>query len=196
MFSNLTVGVLALQGDFERHLYRLGTLGVSGREVRNPHDLDNIDGLIIPGGESTTMSLLIDRFGMRDKMHNFCMNKGVSGTCAGMIMLARKVDDDRIRPLGVIDISVMRNAYGRQVHSFHTSVPAQLNGAPVTLKASFIRAPAVADCGRDVRVLAEYEKKPVLLAQRNCLVSSFHTELDDDLTLTKYYLEKFVSVFK
>ncbi|SYZ72740.1 Glutamine amidotransferase subunit PdxT [Candidatus Zixiibacteriota bacterium] len=196
MLTGLKVGVLALQGDFERHLYRLRALGVVGLEIRHFNDLNNLDGLIIPGGESTTMNLLLDRFALREPLAEFCRIKGVWGTCAGMIMLAREVDDKRIRPLGIIDISVQRNAYGRQAHSFHTSLLAQLNGHPAELSASFIRAPQVVASGNEVRVLAEFDGKPVLLAQRNCLVSSFHTELNDDLTLTKYYLENFVSVFK
>ncbi len=196
MLTGLNVGVLALQGDFERHLYRLHALGLKGREVRRREDLAGLDGLIIPGGESTTMNLLIDRFEMREPLTDLCRTKGVWGTCAGMIMLARAVDDARIKPLGIIDISVQRNAYGRQVHSFHTSISVNWNGRPRNLSASFIRAPQVAAYGPEVKVLAEYEKNPVLLSQRNCLVSSFHTELNDDLTLTKYYLESFVSVFK
>jgi 5'-phosphate synthase pdxT subunit len=194
--TGLKVGVLALQGDFERHLYRLQVLGSKGYEVRRRDDLAALDGLIIPGGESTTMNLLIDRFEMRESLLNFCRIKGVWGTCAGMIMLARAVDDVRITPLNVIDISVQRNAYGRQVHSFHASVHVNWNGQPHDLSAFFIRAPQVIAYGSGVRVLAEYEEKPVLLAHQNCLVSSFHTELNDDLTLTKYYLENFVSVFK
>jgi len=196
MYSHLKVGVLALQGDFERHIHRLNLLRAQSREIRAVSDLKDIDGLIIPGGESTTMSLLIDRFGLRERLRETCGRKGVWGTCAGMIMLARKVDDARVRPLGAIDISVERNAYGRQVDSFHTPIWASLNGKPWELTASFIRAPMVSEYGAEVKVLAEHKGHPVLLLQNNCLVSSFHTELDEDLTLTKYYLENLVSVFK
>lgn len=196
MYSHLTVGVLALQGDFERHLFRLALLKANAREVRALPDLEGLDGLIIPGGESTTMNLLLDRFGMRSKLQELCRQKGVWGTCAGMIMLAQEVDDERVKPLQVIDISVKRNAYGRQVDSFHTEVRAELNGKPSLLSASFIRAPIVSRVGKGVKVLSEHNGKPILLIQNNCLVSSFHTELDEDLTLTKYYLENLVSVFK
>ncbi len=196
MLQKLNVGVLALQGDFERHLYRLDALHASGREVRSNVDLDGLDGLIIPGGESTTISLLIDRFGMRKRLGQFCSNKGVWGTCAGMIMLAEDADDPRITPLGIIDITVSRNAFGRQIYSFHSPVLADLNGGKVELQASFIRAPIVTEHGRNVRVLAMLNNSPILLSQRNCLVSSFHTELGDDLCLTKYFLENFVEVYK
>jgi pyridoxal 5'-phosphate synthase pdxT subunit len=196
MYSDLTVGVLALQGDYERHRHRLISLKANTCEVRVKEDLDGLDGLIIPGGESTTMSLLIDRFGLRDRLVEFCRKKGVWGTCAGMILLAREIDDARISPLEIIDITVRRNAYGRQVHSFHTYINADLNGVPAALQASFIRAPMVSHCGPDVQVIAKHEESPVLLSQRNCLVSSFHTELDDDLTLTQYFLKNFVSLYK
>jgi 5'-phosphate synthase pdxT subunit len=192
MYSDLTIGVLALQGDFERHLFRLHELGIAGREIRRREDLDNTSGLIIPGGESTTMSRLIDRFSLRDSLTGFCRTGPVWGTCAGMILLARGVDDDRVEPLSVIDISVIRNGYGRQVHSFSGEVRAELNGTMTVLKASFIRAPLVNEYGPEVTVLARYENSPVLLAQRNCLVSSFHTELDDDLSLTRFFIDRVV----
>ncbi|MCX6826761.1 MAG: pyridoxal 5'-phosphate synthase glutaminase subunit PdxT [candidate division Zixibacteria bacterium] len=196
MFSRLNVGVLALQGDFERHLFRLSALKVSPREVRQKDDLSGLDGLIIPGGESTTLNLLIDRFDIRGKLAEFSAHKAVWGTCAGLIMLARQVNDPQIQTLGIIDISVVRNAYGRQVHSFYSIIEANLNGKMVPLEVSFIRAPIVKNYGNNIKVLAQYRGSPTLLSHQNCLVSSFHTELHDDLTLTKYFLENFVSVFK
>jgi len=196
MFSRLHVGVLALQGDFERHLFRLNALSVSCREVRSKGDLTGLDGIIIPGGESTTMSLLIDRFSMRETLRQFCAQKGVWGTCAGMIMLAKETADNRVIPFGIIDISVSRNGYGRQVHSFHSSVNAELNGKKVELQASFIRAPKVTRYGHNVKILSILKDTPIILSQDNCLVSSFHTELGEDLSLTKFFLENFVSVYK
>jgi len=193
MFSHLTVGVLALQGDFERHLYRLMSLQVVGREVRTNHDLDGLDGLIIPGGESTTMSELIDRFDMRNKLTEFCKRKAVWGTCAGLIMLATKVDDTRVEPLKIIDLDVIRNGYGRQVHSAYAEFEATLNGSSTLLKVSFIRAPIVKDYGPTVNAISTYHNNPVLLSSGRCLVSSFHSELHDDITLPKYFLERFVS---
>jgi len=191
--KNITVGVLALQGDFERHLSQLERLNISSVEIRRADRLKDIDGLIIPGGESTTMSNLIDRFEMRETLVDFCASMPVWGTCAGMIMLAREVDHNMVRPLNAIDLSVKRNGYGRQVYSFFTEVTAQLNGNAASLKASFIRAPMVSRVGPGVAVLAAYKNSPVLLSSRNCLVSSFHTELDDDLALTRFFVDKFVS---
>ena len=193
MFRGITIGVLALQGDFERHLVRLSALGAEGREIRRVEDLAGLDGLIIPGGESSTMSELIDRFDLRENLLQFCSSKPVWGTCAGMILLARKVDDERVRPLKIIDISVARNGYGRQISSFYAEIQANLNGDQTTLKASFIRAPVVNGYGNGVQVLGTYHSSPVLLAQGNCLVSSFHTELHSDLSLTRYFLEEFVT---
>ncbi len=192
-YNDLTVGVLALQGDFERHLYHLKLLGAQYREIRRPGDLEFLDGLIIPGGESTTMSQLIDRFEMRGELQKFCADKAVLGTCAGMIMLATEViNETRVKPLGAIDISVFRNGYGRQVHSFFTDIKAGLNGSAVTLQASFIRAPKVARVGSGVDILAKFEEDPVLLARNNCLVSSFHTELEEDVTLTRFFVDHFI----
>jgi len=194
MFSNLNVGVLALQGDFVRHLHQLSLLGASCREIRSRSDLPGLDGLIIPGGESTTMNELINRFSLRQDLENFCTRKAVWGTCAGLIMLSREVDNDSVQPLNAMDISVIRNGYGRQVYSFYAEIQADLNGKRVDLKASFIRAPLVAKFGPQVNVLATYRDSPVLLAYKNILVSCFHTELEEDLTLTRYFLENFVPI--
>jgi 5'-phosphate synthase pdxT subunit len=193
MYSDLTIGVLALQGDFERHLYRLSAMGVQGRQVRTANQLQGLDGLIIPGGESTAMSELIDRFSMRKELQLFCSHKAVWGTCAGMILLADEVVGNEVRPLKSIDISVARNCYGRQIHSFFAEIEASLNGVGTNLKASFIRAPVVTRYGPQVKVISIYRDSPVLLAQNMCLASSFHTELHEDLTLVRYFIDKFVS---
>ncbi len=192
-YSELTTGVLALQGDFERHEHHLKLLGANFVEVRTVGDLKGIDGLIIPGGESTTMSRLLDRFVMRDAVTEFCISKPVWGTCAGMIMLASEViKDDRVIPLKTLDISVLRNGYGRQVFSFFTEIQAALNGTSALLKASFIRAPKVTRVGEGIKILAEYAGEPVLLMKDNCLASSFHTELEEDYSLTKYFIDHFI----
>lgn len=192
MYERLTIGVLALQGDFERHLYQLTALGISGREVRLSEDLKELDGLIIPGGESTTINNLLDRFSLRQQLISFVKKKAVWGTCAGMIMLASKVNDPTIQPLGAIEISVIRNGYGRQIHSFFVDLSLNLGNGKSTIPASFIRAPLVKEAGGSVSILAKYENRPILLSQGNCLVSSFHTELHSDLTLLKYFIDKFV----
>lgn len=158
-------------------------------EIRKPEQLDDVDGLIIPGGESTAMTELIDRFGFRDKLMTFFENHAVWGTCAGSILLARQVDDVRVRPFGIIDIKVIRNGYGRQVHSFTTPLKLNLNGSGPTVEVSFIRAPVFESIGPGVSILASHEGQPVLLQQGRCLVSSFHSELHDDSVLTAYFVD-------
>jgi 5'-phosphate synthase pdxT subunit len=175
------VGVLALQGDFEAHAKILGRLGAVAREVRVPADLDGLDALIVPGGESTVMTLGIEREGLGDPLRDLARSgTPVLGTCAGMIMLDRT-------HLGVLDIEARRNAFGRQLHSFEadldvTGVP----GGPV--HAVFIRAPWVADTGPEVEVLAEVEGHPVAVRQGNVLAVSFHPELTGETRLHELLL--------
>ncbi len=175
------VGVLALQGDFEAHAKILGRLGAVAREVRVPADLQGLDALIVPGGESTVMTLGIEREGLGDPLRDLARSgTPVLGTCAGMIMLDRA-------HLGVLDIEARRNAFGRQLHSFEadldvTGVP----GGPV--HAVFIRAPWVADTGPDVEVLAEVEGHPVAVRQGNVLAVSFHPELTGETRLHELLL--------
>ncbi len=192
-FSKLKVGILALQGDFERHHHQLISLGVDVTLVRLPVDLEHIDGIIIPGGESTTMDNLIDRFHLRQPLVEFGSSRPVWGTCAGMIMLAKNIVDNqaRVEPLGLMDIDVIRTGYGRQVFSFEETVTARLNNHQVLLKATFIRAPIIKRVGENVEILAEHDGNPVLVVQNNFMASSFHTELDDDTTLLEYFLTKF-----
>ncbi len=192
MGPSINIGVLALQGDFERHLYHLKRLGVPSFEIRRPDQLATTNGLIIPGGESTTMTELIDRFGFREKLKSFFENHAVWGTCAGSILLARQVDDARVKPFGIIDIKALRNGYGRQVYSFYAEVPLSLNGSSETIGVSFIRAPVFEDIGPEVKVLAKYDGQPVLLRQGRCLVSAFHSELHDNPVLTAYFVEHMV----
>jgi pyridoxal 5'-phosphate synthase pdxT subunit len=173
----MLIGVLALQGDFEAHGRMLRGLGADVREVRVPADLDGLDGLIIPGGESTTMTLGIEREGLAEPLRAFARRAPVLGTCAGLIMLDRD-------HLGVLDVRAERNAFGRQVRSFEASL--DLFGEP--LHAIFIRAPWVAEAGADVEVLAEVDGHPVVARERNMLVAAFHPELTDDLRLHALFL--------
>jgi len=195
-YSDIQVGVLALQGDFQRHIYQLGLLGAAAVEIRLPSDLEQLDALIIPGGESTTMSNLIDRFGLQQSLLEFGQNKPIWGTCAGMVILAKHVEDNQaeIRTLGLLDIDVVRNGYGRQIFSFQENIMADLWGGPVALTATFIRAPRVTRIGTEVDVLAVYRDSPTLVSQKNILAGSFHTELDDNTTLLEYFLRRFVCV--
>lgn len=191
-YGKIKIGVLALQGDFEAHLSRLSALGVFCHEVKKTSDLDDMAGLIIPGGETTTMNILLDRFDLREPLKRFVGSKPVWGTCAGMVMLAVRVVDNPsgIKPLGVLDIDVVRNGYGRQVHSFEGSINADLGGKDVRLTVDFIRAPKVARVGQAVKTMASHDDSPVLVSQGNILASSFHTELRSDTTLLEHFLTR------
>jgi 5'-phosphate synthase pdxT subunit len=170
------VGVLALQGDFEAHAKILARLGAAAREVRVPADLQGLDALIIPGGESTVMTLGIEREGLADPLRELARSgTPVLGTCAGMIMLDRA-------HLGVLDIEARRNAFGRQLHSFEADLDVTgVDGGP--LHAVFIRAPWVAETGPEVEVLAAVEGHPVAVRQGNVLAVSFHPELTGETRL-------------
>ncbi|MBD3332584.1 pyridoxal 5'-phosphate synthase glutaminase subunit PdxT [candidate division GN15 bacterium] len=193
-FQTLSVGILALQGDFDRHQYQVNLTGAKPVLVRRADHLNDIDALIIPGGESTTMSILLDRFNMRTPVKRFAESHAVWGTCAGMIMLAMDIKDNLsgVEPLKLMDIDVIRNDYGRQVYSFDEQVEANLDGDIVTLQAAFIRAPKVARVGPSVNTLAVFHDSPVLLTQEKLMASSFHTELDDNTRLLEFFLESFV----
>ncbi|MFQ5499647.1 MAG: pyridoxal 5'-phosphate synthase glutaminase subunit PdxT [Candidatus Zixiibacteriota bacterium] len=192
-YGHLHIGVLAIQGDYERHLHQLRQAGARSRPVRLVADLSGLDGLILPGGESTTISKMIDRFDLREPLLQFADKKPVFGTCAGMIMLARSVADNQasVRPLGLIDIEIARTAYGRQIHSFEAQVEARLNGTVSTLEATFIRAPMITRAGPAVKILATHNDLPVLVSERRALAASFHTELGEDLLLLRYFLRTF-----
>lgn len=193
--NSKSIGVLALQGDYEAHEKQLKKLGAIAVEVRLPKDLVGLDALILPGGESTTMNKLIDRFGLRQPLVDFCKAKPVWGTCAGMIMLSIKIDDNQanVTPFGVLDIDVLRNGYGRQVFSFEDKIDVNLGNGTSKLAATFIRAPKVTRIGKEVKVLGKFKNDPVLISQNNILASAFHTELSDDMTLLSYFTTSFLS---
>ena len=175
------IGVLALQGDFEAHAKVLRELGAEPREVRVPGDLDGLDGLVIPGGESTTMSLGIEREGLAEPLRELVRaGTPVLGTCAGLIMLDRD-------HLGLLDVRARRNAFGRQLASFEANLDlAGLDGGP--LRAVFIRAPWVDEAGEGVEVLAEVDGHPVAVQQGNMLAVAFHPELTDERRLHAWLL--------
>jgi 5'-phosphate synthase pdxT subunit len=176
------VGVLALQGDFEAHAKMISALGAHPREVRVPADLDGLDALIIPGGESTVMTLGIEREGLAEPLRTLIDNgTPVLGTCAGMIMLDRD-------HLGILDITTRRNAFGRQVRSFEADIDLDgVDGGP--MHAVFIRAPWVAEHGPEVHVLGRVEEHPVAIRQRSVLAVSFHPELSGDPRLHRLLLQ-------
>jgi len=174
-----TIGVLALQGDFEAHERMLSELGAKTREVRTESDLDGLDGLVIPGGESTTMTLGIERERLAEPLRELVRSgRPVLGTCAGLILLDRD-------HLDLLDVSAERNAFGRQVNSFEADL--ELEGG--TLRAVFIRAPWVEDHGEGVEVLAEVDGHPVAVRQGNVTAVAFHPELSGDLRLHRWLVE-------
>jgi 5'-phosphate synthase pdxT subunit len=184
----LRVGVFALQGDVREHLQLLTALGVESIEVRNAEQLASVDGLILPGGESTTISKLIDIFGLRDDLLAYISKgKPVYGTCAGMIMLATEVLDEASgqQSLKAMDISVRRNAFGSQLDSFETSI--EFAGAPVEV--AFIRAPIVERVGENVQILSQLSDGAVVAVREgNLLATSFHPELTGDSSVHEYFL--------
>jgi 5'-phosphate synthase pdxT subunit len=173
-----TIGVLALQGNFRDHAAVLRRLGAQPVEVRLPEQLEGLDGLVIPGGESTAITRLMRLYGLEEAIRRF--RGAVFGTCAGMILLDRE-------HLGLVDVAVDRNAYGRQVASFEADL--DLDGDAEPLRGVFIRAPRVREAGSDVEVLAEHDGEPVLLRQGRFLVASFHPELTDDTRVHERFLE-------
>jgi 5'-phosphate synthase pdxT subunit len=185
------VGVLALQGDVRQHVDALADLGAHPVEVRRPEDLAGIDGIVIPGGESTTMALLLDSAELRSPLgERLRCGMPAFGTCAGMILLATDVLDGRRDQagFGVIDISVRRNAFGRQVDSFEMDLAVGEVG-PEPVRAVFIRAPIVERAGDGVEVLAVVDDRPVACRQGPVLVTSFHPELSGDLRLHDLFLK-------
>lgn len=193
----MRVGVLALQGDFQEHIQVLKSLGVDTVEIRKPEQLRDVHALVIPGGESTTFAKLALEYGLLDPIREMCRSgKPVWGTCAGMILLAR--DAGRPQPvLGVLDVKVQRNAFGRQVNSFEVDLDVpelakvQQNGAtPHPFHAIFIRAPLIESAGKGVDILARLEDGTIVAArQDNLLATSFHPELTHDARFHQYFIE-------
>jgi pyridoxal 5'-phosphate synthase pdxT subunit len=174
----MKIGVLAVQGNFREHAAMLRGLGADVVEVRLPEELEGLDGLVIPGGESTAITRLMRLYGLEEAIRAF--RGAVFGTCAGMILLDR-------RHLGLVDVEVDRNAYGRQVASFEADL--RLTGDDEPLRGVFIRAPRLRDAGPAVQVLAEHDGEPVLLREGRFLVASFHPELTDDARVHERFLE-------
>lgn len=185
----MTIGVLALQGAVREHLFALERLGVEGREVRRPEHLHAVSGIILPGGESTTLGKLMARIGLDAALREFAaVGKPVMGTCAGLILLAREVEGNRQPLLGLMDIAVRRNAFGRQIDSFEQDLRiAGFEGPP--FRAVFIRAPHIERAGSEVEVLAQVNGKAVLARQGHLLAVAFHPELTDDLRVHRMFVE-------
>ena len=191
----LRVGVLALQGDVREHLNSLSLLNVAVQKVRTVEELETVNALIIPGGESTTISMLAKRVGLMNPLRKFVQDKkAVYGSCAGMIMLANEILDGRKdqETIGGLDITVRRNAFGRQVDSFETDL--KIKNFEKEFRAVFIRAPWVERIGDDVEVLAtiktsDNKEHPVMVRQNNLLATAFHPELTTDSRIHEYFLQ-------
>jgi 5'-phosphate synthase pdxT subunit len=188
----MQIGVLALQGDFSLHLSLLASMKESAVPVKEPRHLEGLDGLIIPGGESTTIGMLMERFGLLEAVRDRSQDgMGVFGTCAGAILLAEDIADSDQARLGLIPMSVRRNAYGRQIESFEASVTgvAKRVGAPDdTVQGVFIRAPIIETAGEGVEVLARYDGDPVVVQYGRHVAATFHPELAREPALHRYFL--------
>jgi 5'-phosphate synthase pdxT subunit len=172
------IGVLAVQGNFREHAAMLRRLGADVVEVRKPEQFEGLDGLVIPGGESTTFMRLMRLYGLDEALREF--GGAILGTCAGMIVLDRN-------HLGLVDVEVERNAWGRQVHSFEADL--DVDGDPAPLRGVFIRAPWISEAGPDVEILAEHDGHPVLARQGRVLVAAFHPELTEDTRVHERFLQ-------
>lgn len=186
----LTVGVIAFQGDFSKHISVFRELGVEPRPIRRPDELAGLDGLVVPGGESTTIGMLMERFGVLAAVQELRKTQllPIMGTCAGAILLAKRIAlSDQVR-LGLMEMEIERNAYGRQVDSFEASLEVPVVGAePVT--GVFIRAPRITNVGTEVTVLARFEGSPVIVQQDSLLALSFHPELTGDYRIHTHFLQ-------
>ena len=173
------IGVLELQGNYALHHKIFSDLGISSKGVKLPKDLDSVDGLVIPGGESTTMSLLLDRFKLRKPILDFAKENPIMGTCAGLIMMAKKIENEsKVKPLEILDVTVNRNAYGRQIMSKKEPIRMELNNESLSFNATLIRAPKITGLSDNVRVLTMIKDCPAIVLQGKHLGMSFHPELD------------------
>ena len=184
---SLTIGVLALQGAYEAHAQTLRMLGATPKLIRTPEDLEGVAGLIMPGGESTTMLKFLERNGFFEVLQNFVRTIPTFGTCAGAILLASHVEHPAQKSLGALDITVERNAYGRQIDSTILKAETVLPGGP--LEMVFIRAPRITRIGPGVETLASREGFPVLVRSGHLLAATFHPELSDDTRIHKLFLD-------
>ena len=186
---NVTVGVLALQGAYQKHVESLTRLGVESRLIRKAVELESCNALILPGGESTTISLLLQKNALYEPIKSFAKNHPVMGVCAGMIMMASEVDDERVTPLALMPFKAIRNFYGRQVHSFTADI--KLSFDSNTFKAPFIRAPGIEKLSSEITVLARHNEEAVMIGTGKHIALSFHPELTDDARIHQYWLQQF-----
>jgi pyridoxal 5'-phosphate synthase pdxT subunit len=186
-FAAPIIGILAIQGDFAAHARRIEQLAAQPRFIRTPRDFGGLAGVILPGGESSTHLNLLDEEGLREPLIEFARKGGaIFGTCAGAILLAREVRNPSQASLGLLDITVLRNGYGRQLSSNVCAIPTALNDAPVEMV--FIRAPIIESTGPDVEILAQRDGHPILVQQGKILAATFHPELAGDPAVHQHFL--------
>ena len=190
----MKIGILALQGDFNKHSLILKKLDLEPTLVRYPSDLNRISGLIIPGGESTTMTKLMDRAGFYEFITSFANTNPVLGTCAGLIMMSNQAKDKRIKTLGLLDVDVERNASGRQIHSICVPLNVDIIGKSQPMDATFIRAPKIVRCGPNVNVLATFNGSPCAVQSGLHLGLSFHPELNGVSIFHEFAFKKSVAL--
>ena len=175
----IKVGILELQGDFELHRRILRDLGYASFSVKNSSDLETLDGLIIPGGESTTMSLLIDSFNLRKSILDFSKEKPILGTCAGLILMAKVIENEvKVNPLGILDIVVSRNAYGRQIMSSKENIQIESDSKKFDIEVTLIRAPKIMKIKKNINIIAEIDNSPAAVFDGKHMGLSFHPELN------------------
>ncbi|RMF58613.1 MAG: pyridoxal 5'-phosphate synthase glutaminase subunit PdxT [Calditrichaeota bacterium] len=186
----MKIGVLALQGDFYLHIKRLQELGVTAVEVRKPEELQDCQGLILPGGESTTLVKLMKNIGLFDAIKDFAKKYPLFGTCAGCILVSKEVTNQQVESLNLINIVTERNAYGRQIDSFVDLVKVELMERQFEIEGVFIRAPKIIKAEDSVRVLGVHGDEIVLVEEGNVLAATFHPELSEEKIIHEYFLEK------
>ncbi len=187
----MKIGVLALQGNYEMHCNVLEDIGVEPIKVRYPSQLDSIEGLVIPGGESTTMSNLMNRVGFNNPIKSFANDYPVLGTCAGLILMAKKVIDAEFEPLRILNVNVKRNGYGRQINSNTMDIKLKLKTKSYSIPGSFIRAPKIISYDKSIAVLAMHDKAPIIVKDGMHMGITFHPELDNVSILHEYvFMEK------
>ena len=175
----IKIGVLELQGNFESHHKILKKLGYDSVGVKNSSDLECLDGLVLPGGESTTMSLLIDSFNLRDSLLDFSKNKPILGTCAGLILMSKNIENEsKVNPLGILDITIGRNAYGRQIMSKKEKINMEIDSNLIDFEVTLIRAPKIKGVGNEIQVLIELDDSPIAVYNGMHMGLSFHPELN------------------
>lgn len=186
----MKVGIFGIQGDFELHARKIEAIGLPWILVKKPSQLNEIDGLILPGGESTTITKIMDRYGLKEELRNKIVDGlPVFATCAGLIMLAKEFEGEEkeVLPTGVLNVRVLRNAYGRQRESFEAPLEIDLEGKKVSITGVFIRAPKIVKVYEGVKVLGTFDGSPVVVRQGNILAMTFHPELTEDVEIYRYF---------